>query len=149
MKKLITLVCAVFCSNAVYAFETYRCEGEIGYLAENAVVKYGLNQFSQKEIVVALGIFEDWALVSAQRYVDGKRQYKYPRANSVARSIDETGEMHSFYSFDAEKQIGHIFNITYRTDGMFGLKPKEQLGLKTITYDQATTTETWYSCKPL
>ena len=128
--------------------EIYECKGELGYLAENAVVKYGLNQFSQKEIVVVLAISEDWSSVRAARFENDELQFEYPDANSVGRSIDETGEMHSFYSFDAEKPLGHVFNITYRTDGMFGLKPKEQLGLKTISYNQATTTETWYGCKP-
>ena len=148
MKKLMAMVCAAFCANAANAMEIYECKGELGYLAENNILEYGLNQFSQKETVVVLMMSEDWSGVTAIRFQDNKIQYEYPAANSVAHSISETGEMHSFYSFDAEKALGHIFNITYRTDGMFGLKPKEQLGLKTITYDRLTTTETFYSCKP-
>ena len=149
MKQLVSIFCAAVCANAAYAVDAYRCEESVGYFAENILLKYDLSQFSESDTVLTLVIPEDWSWVLAARSEDDEIQYEYPKANTVAQSVDETGEMHSFYSFDAKKPLGHVFNITYRTDGMFGLKPKEQLGLKTISYDRTITTESFYLCKQL
>ena len=147
MKHLILLVSAALCSNASFA-DVYRCEEQLGYLAEYKVLEYDIGQSAATDNVIMINLPNDWSSLKATRVMDDQT-YEYPDAEGVAVVTDETGPEHHYYSFDTKMSLGHLFVLTYQPDGVLGLKPKDRVGLRTISYAKTATIENYYLCKPV
>lgn len=146
MKHLILLVSAAICSKASFA-DVYRCEEHLGYVAEYKVLEYDIGQSAATDNVIMMNLPNDWSSLKATRVMDDLT-YEFPDAEAVAVVTDETGPEHHYYSFDTKMSLGHLFVLTYQTDGVSGLKPHDRVGLRTISYAKTATLENYYLCKP-
>ena len=147
MKHLILLVSAALCSKASFA-DVYRCEEHLGYVAEYKVLEYDIGQSAATDNAIMIDLSNDWSSFKAIRVMDDLT-YVYPGAEAVVVLTDETGPEHHYYSFDTKMSLGHLFVLTYQPDGVSGLKPKDRVGLRTISYAKTATIENYYLCKPV
>ena len=60
----------------------------------------------------------DWSSLKTTRVMDDLT-YEYPDAEPL-RSLQMRQE-HHYYSFDTKMSLGHLFVLTYQTDGVSGL----------------------------
>jgi len=147
LQNFIALICMALFSNASFA-DVYRCEEHLGYVAEYKVLEYDIGQSAATDNAIMIDLSNDWSSFKAIRVMDDLT-YEYPGAEAVAVVTDETGPEHHYYSFDTKMSLGHLFVLTYQPDGVLGLKPKDRVGLRTISYAKTATIENYYLCKPV